>query len=107
MLDGDARRMPTEDLVGAGSAFHETLIRMSGNMMYFQALERANQLRRLMEYRLNVNRQRLAVQCTEHLHILDLIERADNLEAAHFMRRHLSGALAAKSPVAQSIPHGI
>jgi DNA-binding GntR family transcriptional regulator len=31
--------------------------------------------------------------------MLDLLERGDNLEAAHFMRRHLSGALAVKSPV--------
>ena len=99
MLDGDAERLPTEALVAAGANFHEEVIRMSGNMMYFQALERANQLRRLLEYRANINRSRFVVQCTDHLHILDLIERADNLEAAHFMRRHLSGALAAKSPM--------
>lgn len=99
MLDGDARRMPPEALVQAGSQFHEELIKMSGNMMFFQALERANQLRRLLEYRTNVNRQRFEVQCADHLHILDLVQRGENLEAAHFMKKHLSGALAAKSPL--------
>lgn len=99
MLEGDARRLPPEALVQAGSQFHEELIKMSGNMMFFQALERANQLRRLLEYRTNVNRQRFEVQCADHLHILDLVQRGENLEAAHFMKKHLSGALAAKSPL--------
>jgi DNA-binding GntR family transcriptional regulator len=67
--------------------------------MFFYALERANQLRRLAEYRLKVNPQRIAVQSREHLEMLDLLARGDNLEAAHLMRRHLSGALASKSPV--------
>jgi len=99
MLDGDARRLPSEALVQAGAQFHEELIKMSGNVMFFQALERANQLRRLLEYRTNVNRQRFEVQCADHLHILDLVQRGENLEAAHFMKKHLSGALAAKSPL--------
>ena len=99
MLDGDARRLPSAALVQAGAAFHLDLIRMSGNMMFVQALERANQLRRLLEYRTNVNRQRFEVQCADHLHILDLVRRGENLEAAHFMKKHLSGALAAKSPL--------
>ena len=99
MLDGDIDRAPPEVLTAAGVTFHEEVIRMSGNPLYFQALERANQLRRLIEYRLKVDRQRLIAQCTQHLHILDLLDKADNLEAAHFMRRHLSGALAAKSPM--------
>lgn len=99
MLDGDARRLPPEALVKAGSQFHEELIKMSGNMMFFQGLERANQLRRLLEYRTNVNRQRFEAQCVDHLHMLDLVQRGENLEAAHFMKKHLSGALAAKSPL--------
>ncbi len=99
MLDGDARRLSPEALVQAGAQFHVELIKMSGNMMFFQALERANQLRRLLEYRTNVNRQRFEIQCADHLHILDLVQQGENLEAAHFMKKHLSGALAAKSPL--------
>lgn len=99
MIEGDARRLPSEALVQAGANFHLDLIRMSGNMMFVQAMERANQLRRLLEYRTNVNRQRFESQCADHLHILDLVQRGENLEAAHFMKKHLSGALAAKSPL--------
>jgi DNA-binding GntR family transcriptional regulator len=99
MLDGDARRLPSEALVEAGATFHVDLIRMSGNMMFLQALERANQLRRLLEYRTNVDRERFVAQCSDHLAILDLVERGENLEAAHFMKKHLSGALASKSPL--------
>lgn len=88
-----------EAMTSAGAAFHEELIKMSENPMFLFALERANQLRRLVEYRLKVNPERIITQSTEHLAILDLLERGDNLEAAHFMRRHLSGALAVKSPV--------
>lgn len=96
---GQIDKLPLEALTAAGATFHEELIRMSGNPMYFQALARANQLRRLAEYRLKVNPSRVIIQSTQHLEMLDLLEQGDNLEAAHLMRRHLSGALAAKSPV--------
>ena len=86
-------------MAAAGVEFHEGIIKMSGNPMFLHALERANQLRRLAEYRLKLNPQRIAVQSREHLEILDLLAKGDNLEAAHLMRRHLSGALASKSPV--------
>jgi DNA-binding GntR family transcriptional regulator len=96
---GDINRMPAEALTQAGIVFHEELIRMAENPVFFQALERANQLRRLVEHRLKVNPERIVAQSAEHLRILDLLETGDNLEAAHLMRRHLSGALAVKSPV--------
>jgi DNA-binding GntR family transcriptional regulator len=86
-------------MTAAGAQFHEELAKMSGNPMFFQALERSNQLRRLAEYRLKVNPARVMVQSREHLEMLDLLAKGDNLEAAHYMRRHLSGALASKSPV--------
>lgn len=96
---GNLEGLAPAAMTAAGVEFHEELAKMSGNPMFFHALERANQLRRLAEYRLKVNPQRIAVQSTEHLQILDLLARGDNLEAAHLMRRHLSGALASKSPV--------
>lgn len=96
---GQIDKIPPELLTGAGVQFHEELIKMSGNPVFHQALERANQLRRLVEHRLKINPQRIIVQSTEHLQILDLLERGENLDAAHLMKRHLSGALASKSPV--------
>jgi DNA-binding GntR family transcriptional regulator len=95
LASGDIERLASAAMAAAGAEF----IRMSGNPMFFHALERANQLRRLAEYRLKVSPQRIAVQSSEHLQILDLLAKGDNLEAAHLMRRHLSGALASKSPV--------
>lgn len=99
LASGDLDGLAPATMTAVGAAFHEGIIRMSGNPMFFHALERANQLRRLAEYRLKVNPQRIAVQSREHLEILDLLAKGDNLEAAHLMRRHLSGALASKSPV--------
>jgi DNA-binding GntR family transcriptional regulator len=49
-------------MTSAGAAFHEELIRMSENPMFLFALERANQLRRLIEYRLKVDPQRIVAR---------------------------------------------
>ncbi len=96
---GNLEGMLPAAMTAAGAEFHETIIRMSNNPMFFQALERANQLRRLAEYRLKVDPKRISLQSLEHLQIIELLAKGDNLEAAHLMRRHLSGALASKSPV--------
>jgi len=102
LAKGQIERLTSEAMTSAGAGFHEELIRMAGNPMFLFALERANQFRRLIEYRLKINPQRIIAQSIEHLQILDLLERGDNLEAAHLMRRHLNGALAVKSPVVQA-----
>lgn len=100
MLDMDFNAMPAESLLASGSLFHEELIKLSGNPIFLMALQRVNRMRRLMEYRAQINHERLVEQCTEHLEILDLLEGGDNLGASHKMRRHLSGALKRKSPLA-------
>ncbi|MDB6178471.1 GntR family transcriptional regulator [Paracoccus sp. Z330] len=102
MLEMDFSTMPAETLLRNGSLFHEELIKLSGNPFFLMALQRVNQMRRLMEYRADVNHERLVEQCTEHLEILDMLEAGDNLDASHRMRRHLSGALKRKSPLAWS-----
>ena len=100
MLDMDFNAVPAETLLENGALFHEELIRLSGNPFFLMALQRVNRMRRLMEYRAEVNHDRLVEQCTEHLEILDLLEAGDNLDASHKMRKHLSGALKRKSPLA-------
>ena len=99
MLDMDFNAMPAESLLANGSLFHEELIKLSGNPIFLMALQRVNRMRRLMEYRAQINHERLVEQCTEHLEILELLEGGDNLGASHKMRRHLSGALKRKSPL--------
>ncbi|CDX35671.1 GntR family transcriptional regulator [Mesorhizobium plurifarium] len=102
MLETDIMRLPAERLVHNGSIFHEELIKMSNNPFFHLSLVRVNQMRRLLEYRSRVDRNRLFTQCEEHLAILDLLERGEILEASYAMRKHLSGALARKSPIARS-----
>lgn len=100
MLGMDFSSVPAESLLENGAFFHEELIKLSGNPFFLMALQRVNRMRRLMEYRAEVNHDRLVEQCTEHLEILDLLEEGDNLGASHKMRNHLSGALKRKSPLA-------
>jgi len=100
MLEADLNDFHPEHLLKNGSLFHEELIKLSNNPYFFTALQRVNQMRRLMEYRAEINRDRLVNQCTEHLAILELLERGEIADASYLMRRHLSGALKRKSPIA-------
>jgi len=102
MLDTDIKRLPAERLLHNGSLFHEEVIKLSGNPFFHQSLVRVNRMRRLLEYRSNVNRERLVEQCKDHLAILDLLERGEVVEASYAMRRHLGGALSRKSPISWS-----
>ncbi len=96
----DFSAVPAESLLENGALFHKELIKLSGNPYFLMALQRVNRMRRLMEYRAEVNHERLVEQCTEHLEILALLEAGDTVEASYRMRQHLSGALKRKSPVA-------
>ncbi|OAE98964.1 GntR family transcriptional regulator [Bradyrhizobium centrolobii] len=99
MLSSDIAKLPAERLLHNGSLFHEEIIKLSGNMFFHRALVQVNRMRRLLEYRSKVDRQRLQVQCSEHLQILALLENANVMDASYLMRQHLNGALARKSPV--------
>jgi DNA-binding GntR family transcriptional regulator len=99
MLEKDIERLPGERLLDNGAAFHEELIKFSGSPFFHQALGRVNRMRRLMEYRSRVNRRSIFVQCTEHLEMLELLERGEVVEASYYMRRHLGRALSSKYQV--------
>ncbi|NTJ61801.1 GntR family transcriptional regulator [Agrobacterium rhizogenes] len=99
MLETDIRILPAERLLYNGSLYHEELIKMSGNPFFHLSLVRVNRMRRLLEYRSNVDRDRLHVQCEDHLAILSLLEQGEIVEASYAMRRHLGGALSRKSPL--------
>ena len=102
MLETDLGSMLDETLLANGSLFHEEIIKLSGNPFFLIALQRVNRMRRLMEYRAKIDRERLVVQCNEHLEILELLEKGDVVDASYKMRLHLSGALKRKSPIAWS-----
>lgn len=38
------------------------------------------------------------MQCSQHLQLIELLERGEIAEASYFLRRHLAGALERKSP---------
>jgi len=99
MLEQDIERLAGERLMQLGTLFHEELIKFSGNPFFHQALVRVNQMRRLMEYRSRVDRRRLYTQCKEHLELIAVLEAGDIVDASYMMRRHLAGALRAKTPV--------
>jgi DNA-binding GntR family transcriptional regulator len=89
MLDGDIIRLSRAKVFQIGAEFHETIVACSGNPFLLDAIRRQNQLRRLIEYKGNVDRSRLVRQCLEHLKLLDMIQSGDRQSAASFLRRHL------------------
>ncbi|WP_108660975.1 GntR family transcriptional regulator [Acuticoccus kandeliae] len=102
MIENGLETMAPERLLDNGADFHEQIIKMSNNPFFISALQRANRMRRLMEYRAEINRERLMEQCGEHLEMVRLLEKGDVVEASYFMRRHLGGALRRKSPIARN-----
>lgn len=99
ILAGGIYVLPADVLLSSGIRFHEELIKLSGNPIYHMMLVQLNNMRRLLEYRSMIDRSRLDKQCAEHIRMLELVERGNNLEAAHLMKQHLSGAFARKSPI--------
>ncbi|MGC3987423.1 MAG: FCD domain-containing protein [Pseudorhodoferax sp.] len=76
-----------------GVFFHESLVEGSGNPFFIDTIRRLNRVRRLLSYRTMQDRSRLKQHCKQHLHLLDLLERERNEEAAEAMRVHLTSTL--------------
>jgi DNA-binding GntR family transcriptional regulator len=89
MLDGDMFRLSRSQLFKANAEFHEMLVACSGNQFFVDALKRVNRVRRLMEYRISIDRTRLIRQSREHLEILDLLESGSFARASMFLREHI------------------
>ncbi|WP_246113825.1 FCD domain-containing protein [Streptomyces montanus] len=89
LLHGDILLLPRAELFQVNASFHEMLVGCSGNQFLFEAVRRQNRLRRLIEYRHQIDRSRLANQAREHLRLLDLVERGDLKEASAFLSAHL------------------
>ena len=92
LLDGGLRHLSRTRLFRANAGFHETLIGWSGNPFFLDALRRVNRVRRLIEYRVTVDRGRLERQCREHLDLLALLEAGEAGTAAAYLRVHIEGA---------------
>ena len=98
LLNGAAMRLTRAQLFQINADFHEMIVGWSGNPFFLESLRRVNRVRRLIEYRITVDRSRLARQCREHLQILGLLDTGDMAGAAAFLREHIDGARRIKMP---------
>jgi len=98
LLDGAYKRASRAEIFAANAEFHEMLVGCARNPFFLDAVKRVNRLRRLVEYRITVDRGRLPVQCREHINILTLLETGLRQEASDFLRVHITGAGLIKIP---------
>lgn len=97
IVAGGFETMTAIELFESNSRFHEAVARWSGNRFIAQALKRANQQRRLVEYQQASRRAPRQTQAQEHVAILDAIASQDLITAANLMRQHLNQARQAKA----------
>lgn len=86
--------------------FHEGLAEATGNRHFHSAVRRQNQLRRLSNYDWGLGFERVQVNCTEHLGMLDHLEAGENEVASALMRSHLLRASKLKLGVKPDEPAG-
>ncbi|MEU9342697.1 FCD domain-containing protein [Streptomyces sp. NPDC048278] len=97
LLHGNILLLPRAELFQVNASFHEMLVGCSGNQFLLDSVRRVNRLRRLIEYRHQLDRSRLANQTREHLRILDLVENGDLKEASAFLHEHLGKVRSVKT----------
>lgn len=78
--------------------FHEGLAAATGNRYFHSAVRRQNQLRRLSNYDWDHGFERVQVNCTEHLGMLDHLDAGENEVASALMRSHLLRASKLRPP---------
>jgi DNA-binding GntR family transcriptional regulator len=98
LLEGSYRRLSRSQLFRINSEFHEMIVGCANNEFFLDGIKRVNRLRRLIEYRVTLDRSRLPQQCREHLKILDLLETGDFATASRELRKHIDGARGVKGP---------
>lgn len=90
LVDGEIWDIGNARLYDLNSRFHEVVMACSHNSFFIDALRRVDRLRRLIEYRRSLLRDRAAVRCAEHVEIADLLLSGRREEAAARLREHLS-----------------
>jgi DNA-binding GntR family transcriptional regulator len=99
LVAGDILTISPVRLFEVNSALHEAICDCSGNAFFIESLHRVNRLRRLIEYRVVVDRDLARLRCAEHVEILDLILADKCEDAADLMHRHLAALGPVKAPV--------
>jgi DNA-binding GntR family transcriptional regulator len=105
LLSGGLEKWTRSELFRPGVHLHETIVAGAHNRLLLDSLRKVNQLRRLVEYRAKLDRQRMREQCEEHLVLIDLVRRDERVEASHYLRQHLDGARKRKADAAGDVRH--
>lgn len=86
---GRLHDIPAPALFDLNSAVHETVAACGRNSILLDSVVRVNRLRRLIEYRQAVDRDRARELCGEHIELIDLLLAGENEAAQIFLRQHL------------------
>ncbi|MCB6178118.1 GntR family transcriptional regulator [Rhodobacter sp. Har01] len=100
LVAGEVLAISAVQLFQINSDLHEAIAQCSGNAFFIDALRRVNRLRRLIEYRLTVDREQARLRCAEHVRILELVLAGRTADAADEMQRHLAALGPIKAPTA-------
>jgi DNA-binding GntR family transcriptional regulator len=102
LIDSGALGIPGSEIFLINTGLHEFVVAGANNTYLLEAVRRVNRVRRLMEYRLQVDHARITEQAREHLKLLDLLQDGDTEAAANYMYRHLDAVRRRKTEVASS-----
>ena len=90
LVDGGIWEASNAELFDSNSTLHEAIMACSNNTFFSDALQKVDKLRRLIEYRKSLPRERALERCKEHLALIDLLLEGKLETAASYMREHLS-----------------
>jgi DNA-binding GntR family transcriptional regulator len=90
LVDGGIWTIGNAELFDLNRSFHEAVIACARNAFFTDALSRVDALRRLIEYRRSLRRERAVLRCQEHVALADLLLAGDTEAAARSMRDHLA-----------------
>lgn len=97
LIDGAIWEVSNAALFDSNSALHEAIMGCSNNTFLCEGLSRVDRLRRLIEYKKSLPRDRALERCREHIQLIDLLLAGHNEAASAFMREHLRSVSAEKT----------
>ena len=97
LIEGAIWDISNAALFDSNSALHEAVMQCSNNTFFCEGLSRVDRLRRLIEYKEALPRDRALERCREHVQLVDLLLTGRNEEASAFMRQHLRSVSAEKT----------
>lgn len=97
LIDGGIWNASPAAIYDCNSTLHEAIIDCANNSFLSDGLRRANRLRRLIEYKQALPRERALVRCREHIDIVDLLLAGKNDRAARLMKDHLGSVAIEKT----------